>query len=59
MWGNDWYEVNWAAGEPNNYEESEEDCAVIQPTDEAWNDIQCEDQVRAVCRKPVPPMLHF
>ena len=52
-------DMKWAEGEPNDDGVSGEDCAVIRPTDEAWNDVPCELQVRAVCKKPVPPMLHF
>jgi len=42
--------TNWAWGEPNNW--SEEDCAQMY-TSGQWNDLDCNDELPFVCKKPV------
>ncbi len=44
--------TNWATGQPNNWDDSE-DCGRMLP-DGTWNDTNCKDALKALCRKPAP-----
>ena len=43
---------DWVPGEPNNYQNMQEDCAVlIYYEDFKWNDMLCENQHFVICKK--------
>ena len=47
--GSDWDYTNWAVSEPNNYQNSNEDCAHMYSTG-YWNDNQCASNYLPLCK---------
>jgi hypothetical protein len=43
---------SWGAGEPNNAAAGGEDCAAFLIVNGLWNDINCNNNVRALCEIP-------
>ncbi|XP_028282291.1 CD209 antigen-like protein C [Parambassis ranga] len=43
----------WIPGEPNNYEDKDEDCGEIRYYDQedSWNDVPCDIQINWVCER--------
>jgi len=42
----------WAAGQPDNY--LGENCVELRALDDAWNDVPCTSDKRALCERPLP-----
>ncbi|XP_053159650.1 hepatic lectin-like [Hemicordylus capensis] len=44
---------NWKQGEPNNYQNQNEDCGQVRINGE-WNDYTCNSDSYFICEKPLP-----